>query len=63
MRIKAVVGRSLGIHGLTASCPGDRRMDPDRDLAGLDREQLLLELKRLRAGIRAYRDSTGHDLC
>jgi hypothetical protein len=38
-------------------------MDPDHDLAGMDREQLLLEVKRLRAGIRAHRDSTGHDLC
>jgi hypothetical protein len=38
-------------------------MDPDHDLAGLNREQLLSEVKRLRAGIRAHRDSTGHDLC
>ena len=38
-------------------------MDGDHDLEGLDREQLLLEVKRLRAGIRAHRDSTGHDLC
>jgi hypothetical protein len=38
-------------------------MDLDHDLEGLDREQLLLEVKRLRAGIRAHRDSTGHDLC
>ena len=38
-------------------------MDPDHDLEGLDREQLLSEVKRLRAGIRTHRDSTGHDLC
>ena len=38
-------------------------MNPDHDLEGLDREQLLSEVKRLRAGIRAHRDSTGHDLC
>jgi hypothetical protein len=38
-------------------------MDSDHDLEGLDREQLLSEVKRLRAGIRAHRDSTGHDLC
>ena len=38
-------------------------MDPDHDLEALDREQLLAEVKRLRAGIRAHRDSTGHDLC
>ena len=35
----------------------------DDDLAGMDREQLVEEVKRLRAGIRAHRDSTGHDLC
>lgn len=35
----------------------------DDDLAGLSREQLIAEVKRLRAGIRAHRDSSGHDLC
>ncbi len=35
----------------------------DDDLARMDREQLVEEVKRLRAGIRAHRDSTGHDLC
>ena len=35
----------------------------DTDLDGLTREQLIGEVKRLRAGIRAHRDSTGHDLC
>jgi hypothetical protein len=38
-------------------------MDPDSDLAALNREQLVAEVKRLRAGIRTHRDSTGHDLC
>ncbi|KRR30344.1 hypothetical protein [Bradyrhizobium retamae] len=38
-------------------------MDPDRDLEQLSRDQLVAEVKRLRAGIRAHRDSTGHDLC
>ena len=38
-------------------------MDPDRDLEELNRDQLVAEVKRLRAGIRAHRDSTGHDLC
>ena len=38
-------------------------MDPDHNLEALNREQLLAEVKRLRAGIRAHRDSTGHDLC
>jgi hypothetical protein len=35
----------------------------DDDLNVLTREQLLDEVKRLRAGIRAHRDSSGHDLC
>lgn len=35
----------------------------DEDLAALSRDQLLDEVKRLRAGIRAHRDSTGHELC
>ncbi len=40
-----------------------RRLDMDEDLNRLTREQLLDEVKRLRAGIRAHRDSSGHDLC
>jgi hypothetical protein len=35
----------------------------DEDLAGLDREALIAEVKRLRAGIRQHRDSSGHELC
>lgn len=35
----------------------------DDDLNGMSRETLIAEVKRLRAGIRAHRDSTGHDLC
>lgn len=35
----------------------------DDDLNGMTQEQLLDEVKRLRAGIRAHRDSSGHDLC
>ena len=35
----------------------------DDDLNGFTREQLLEEVKRLRAAIRAHRDSSGHDLC
>ena len=38
-------------------------MNIDHDLDGMNREQLLREVKRLRAGIRTHRDSTGHDLC
>jgi hypothetical protein len=35
----------------------------DDDVDKLSREELISEVKRLRAGIRAHRDSTGHDLC
>jgi hypothetical protein len=35
----------------------------DEDLPNLDRESLIAEVKKLRAGIRAHRDSSGHDLC
>jgi hypothetical protein len=38
-------------------------MDADIDLERLDREALIDEVKRLRAGIRVHRDSSGHDLC
>lgn len=35
----------------------------DKDLEGMSREQLIAEAKKLRAGIRTHRDSSGHDLC
>ncbi len=35
----------------------------DQDLQALSREELIREVTRLRAGIRAHRDSSGHDLC
>jgi hypothetical protein len=35
----------------------------DEDLEGMRREMLIAEVRKLRAGIRAHRDSTGHDLC
>jgi hypothetical protein len=35
----------------------------DEDLADLDRNGLVAEVKRLRAGIREHRDSSGHQLC
>jgi hypothetical protein len=35
----------------------------DDDLETLSHEQLLAEIKKLRAAIREHRDSTGHDLC
>lgn len=38
-------------------------IDLDSDLLSLSRDELIAEVKRLRAGIRAHRDSTGHALC
>jgi hypothetical protein len=35
----------------------------DEDLRHLGRDALVAEIKRLRAGIREHRDSTGHELC
>lgn len=35
----------------------------DEDLDNLDREALVAEVKRLRDGIRAHRDSSGQELC
>lgn len=35
----------------------------DDDLLDMSREQLVAEVRRLRAGIRVHRDSSGHDLC
>jgi hypothetical protein len=35
----------------------------DEDLEALSREELIAEVKRLRAGIREHRDSSGHELC
>jgi hypothetical protein len=35
----------------------------DDDLETLSHDQLLAEIKKLRAAIRGHRDSTGHDLC
>jgi hypothetical protein len=35
----------------------------DEDLEQFTRDDLLSEAKRLRAGIRRHRDSSGHELC
>ena len=35
----------------------------DDDLKDMDSDALTAEVQRLRAGIRAHRDSSGHDLC
>ena len=35
----------------------------DEDVERMDRETLAAEVRRLRAGIREHRDSSGQDLC
>ena len=35
----------------------------DEELQSMTKEQLIGEIKKLRAGIREHRDSTGQDLC
>jgi hypothetical protein len=35
----------------------------DEDLHGMSREQLFVEVQKLRQGIRPHRDSTLHELC
>jgi len=35
----------------------------DSDLDVMSREELISEVKKLRGGIRAHRDSSGHELC
>lgn len=35
----------------------------DEDLRNMSREELIDEIKKLRAGIREHRDSSGHNLC
>jgi hypothetical protein len=37
--------------------------DVDADLAAMDRDQLIAEIRTLRAAVRVHRDSSGHDLC
>jgi hypothetical protein len=39
------------------------RSNLDDDLEGLGREALIEEVRRLRGGIRAHRDSTEQELC
>ncbi len=43
--------------------PRDDESHTDDDLRDLTREELLREVQRLRDGVRAHRDSSGHDLC
>jgi hypothetical protein len=37
--------------------------DLDEDLSPRSRDELLAEVKRLRAAIREHRDTSGHELC
>jgi len=37
--------------------------DPDADLGAMSPAELEAEVRRLRAAVRAHRDSAGHDLC
>lgn len=41
----------------------EEEVSMDQDLEKLSREELQAEVRRLRAGIRTHRDSSGHDLC
>ena len=38
-------------------------MDIDQDLLGLTQNQLISEIKKLRAAIRKHRDASRHELC
>jgi hypothetical protein len=40
-----------------------RETTVDEDLESMSHEALVDEVRRLRAGIRAHRDASGHDLC
>lgn len=42
---------------------GEEAVTVDEDLEQLNREALISEVRKLRAGIRSHRDSSGHDLC
>jgi hypothetical protein len=35
----------------------------DEDLGEMGRDELINEIKKLRAGIREHRDASGHELC
>jgi hypothetical protein len=44
------------------ACP-EEHADMDEDLNRMEREALIAEVRKLRAGIREHRDSTGQELC
>jgi hypothetical protein len=63
------LGPGIGIHSpdlddvMPAARSGLAGGIVDEDLEAMTREQLTAEVRRLRAGIREHRDSTGHALC
>ena len=50
-------------HGSSTVMRPESVIDMDDDLDSLTRDELVAEIVRLRAGIRAHRDSSGHDVC
>jgi hypothetical protein len=48
---------------MNGSSNANEVMRMDEDLEVLSRDQLIEQVRQLRAGIRAHRDSSGHDLC
>jgi len=59
-RIAADGDAASDLHELHLTEDGDRA---EEDLAALSRDALIAEVHRLRQGIRAHRDATGHELC
>src|SRR5882757_1503706 len=57
------VAVSLGARETASPTRGAGKMDANDDLKVLSRDQLIEEVKRLRAGVRKHRDNSGHDLC
>ena len=43
--------------------PQEKGTDVDDDLLELSKDELIQEVRRLRAGVREHRDSSGHELC
>jgi hypothetical protein len=58
-----VIQPSAFLHGTVLSRRTNSEHDMDTDLDTMTREQLIDEVKKLRAGIRTHRDMSGHDLC
>ena len=64
LRVRAISSRRAFLFVSTVLCNGRRlEVDVDEDLHGFTRDQLIAEVRKLRAAIRAHRDSSGHELC